>query len=133
MKRKIISVWLLIFAAFLNAEINMPSIHGTVMLDAHFYESKSADETNYDNSNRFQIRKAALGFEGFLDNNIEYNLELGISTCVGNGDQIKIMEAGINYHFNENLRLGIQQGHVLRGFASDTECSKTDTGKACFS
>ncbi|MDD3051255.1 MAG: hypothetical protein PHR06_08925, partial [Candidatus Cloacimonetes bacterium] len=105
------------------AENKMPSIHGTIMLDTHFYESKSVDETNYDNSNRFQIRKAALGFEGFLDDNIQYNMEFGIATCIGKGDQLKIMEAGINYHFSENLSLGIQQGHVLRGFASDTECS----------
>ncbi len=105
------------------ANPNMPEIHSTITLDAKFYGSDNNNNGSYNNDNRFQIRKAVFGLEGIYDDYIEYSLEFGLSTCVGSGTQIQLMDAGLLYLINEDFKVGLQQGHILFGFASKTECS----------
>jgi hypothetical protein len=107
----------------LEAAIQPPVVHPSIMLDAKFYGGDAANNGDYNTTNRYQVRKAALAFEGSLDENISYDIEFGTSTCSGSGVQFKLMDAGIFYHVNPNLKVGLQQGHILRGFAATTECT----------
>lgn len=113
----------LFFQLHLEAAIRPPVVHPSIMLDAKFYSGDAANNGNYNTTNRYQVRKAALAFEGTLDKNISYDLEFGTSTCSGSGVQFQLMDAGIFYHVNENLKVGLQQGHILRGFSASTECT----------
>ncbi len=112
----------LILQTTLFAEL--PNIHSSIVLDAKFYSGENSNTGNYDTSNRIQIRKAVLEFTGTLDKKIDYALEFGLSTCTGSGLQLKLMDASIFYNFNENIKAGLLQGHVLRGFIGKTECSE---------
>ena len=119
---------IVIFLIFLSlqlliAEIKMPMIHTSIMLDAKFYGGDANNNGVYDNTNRFQVRKAAMEVEGKLEKNIDYSFEFGVSTCVGAGTQLKLMDASIFYHLSNFTRIGVQQGHVMRSFAGITECS----------
>ncbi|PID27637.1 MAG: hypothetical protein CSB55_08160 [Candidatus Cloacimonadota bacterium] len=113
---------LLLFAVTVFADYQMPSIHTSIMLDSKFYSGNQANKGNYDNDNRFQVRKAAVEIEGEINEYLEYTFEFGLSTCIGKGAELKVMDAGIAYNLNENISFGLQQGHVLRGFASITDC-----------
>jgi hypothetical protein len=113
---------MLLQAALLVA-IEPPNLHSAIMLDAKFYTEGNSNSGSYDSSNRFQVRKAAVELEGDLDEKIEYSVEFGVSTCTGTGINLKLMDASIMYRLNENFGLGFKQGHVLRGFASSTECT----------
>ncbi len=122
MKNVIIIMIALAIAQTAFAEIPMPNLHYNIMLDAKFYSGDGANEGTYDTTNRYQIRKASVAAEGELTDRVTYGVEYGISTCVGTSDQLKLMEAEVMYAVFDNIHVGIKQGHVLRGFASRTEC-----------
>ena len=105
------------------SKITKPKIHSTIMLDAYFYGDENANNGAYNNMNRFQVRKATMALEGKLEENLEYIFEFGIATCVGTGNQLQIMEAKLDYFITDNIRIGMGQGHVLKGFTTKTECS----------
>ena len=99
-----------------------PEVHSVIMLDAHFYSGEAANDGVYDTTNRYQVRKAAFSLEGTLQDNIRYAMEAGVATCVGSGDQLRLMDASLLYRLTPNISVGVQQGHILRGFSAITEC-----------
>jgi outer membrane receptor protein involved in Fe transport len=107
----------------LDAGYRKPTVHSTIMLDTNFYSGENSNDGTYDNSDRFQIRKAVLSVEGLVGERMNYAMELGLSTCVGSGNQLKLMEAELNYELSEGLYIGLQQGHILSGFVATTGCS----------
>ena len=123
MKKIYILFILVALIRFVFADSNLPEIHSAIMLDAKFYSSDNNNEGMYNTDNRFQIRKAVFGLEGLYDEHIEYAFELGLSTCSGSGMQVQVMDAGLLYLVTDDFKLGIQQGHILFGFAGKTECS----------
>ena len=123
MKKLVTMLLVLISVAAFATDSMMPTIHSTIMLDANFYNGENSNDGTYDNSNRFQVRKAAISVEGLVGERMNYALELGLSTCVGSGNQLKLMEAELKYELIEDLLIGIQQGHILSGFTGTTECS----------
>lgn len=114
----------LILTTVLFAELELPNIHSAIVLDTKFYSGGDSNSGNYDTSNRIQVRKAALEFTGTLDKKIDYAVEFGVATCQGTGLNLKLMDASIFYNFNNNIKAGLLQGHVLRGFVGKTECSE---------
>ncbi len=120
--KKTLLIILLVQAMFLTA-IEKPKMHSSIMLDAKFYSGSDSNSGLYDTTNRYQIRKAALEFEGKITEFIEYGVEFGVSTCSGGGIDLKLMEAALDYDLSNGLTIGLRQGHVLRGFAGATECS----------
>lgn len=128
MKRKSLLIFFSLLSLYLAA-IEMPKIHTSIVLDGKFYGKGESNTGLYDSSNRFQVRKAALTFSGKIEKYLSYDIEYGISTCVGNGVEFKLMDASIAYELFENTELRIQQGHVLRGFAGSTECSERLTAE----
>ncbi|MCD4829881.1 MAG: hypothetical protein K8R90_10675 [Candidatus Cloacimonetes bacterium] len=123
MKHAILAIIMLSVFATALAQIQKPSVHSTIMLDAKFYSGDTANDGSYDRDNRFQVRKAALAFEGVLTDRVDYALEVGTSTCVGIGGGVKLMEAVVMYALADNFHIGLQQGHILRGMAATTECA----------
>lgn len=123
MKKFFILIALLLPVSLVGA-FELPTVHSTIMLDAYLYNEADANTGTYDTSNRVQVRKAALVFTGMLDKKIDYSLEIGVSTCQGSGTTLKLLDAVILYHFNDNISAGLQQGHIIRGFAGATECSQ---------
>ncbi len=116
-------ILVILLASIGLSAVEMPEIHFDILLDAKFYSGESANEDTYDTTNRYQIRKAAFAAEGELTDHIEYAFEAGIATCIGGGDQLRLMEAELMYELYDGIRLGLKQGHVLKGFAAVTECS----------
>lgn len=122
MKKLILVLGLVILQFALSADFEPPKVHSTIMLDAKFFSGGDSNNgNNYDTSNRYQVRKAALEFEGDWQQ-LEYGIEFGVSTCTGSSVQLKLMEAELMYRWNKKLKLGIKQGHVLRGFVGSVEC-----------
>ncbi len=106
-----------------SAQVSMPQVHAGIMLDLNTYSGDNANTGLYDTSNRFQVRKAAFEVSGLLGDYISYGIEAGVASCVGSGTGLKLMDAEIEYHLNENISLGVKQGHILRGFSGTTDCS----------
>ncbi len=123
MKKNIIVI-VLLSISLMVAALEMPNIHSSLMLDAYFYHGDNANEGVYDNTSRFQVRKAALSFSGLLDERINYGLELGVATCVGAGDTFRLLEAELMYALTDDMSLGLKQGHIMRGFCYNTECTQ---------
>ncbi len=123
--KKLICLMLILSASILKAEEfkMMPKFHVGIMVDNKYYFGDNANSGNYETTDRFQIRKAAIGITGDLKNDFSYEMEIGISTCIGTTDQVKLMEAGISWSGLDFLTLSLQKGHVNRGFASLVECS----------
>jgi hypothetical protein len=113
----------LLLAGYVFASFERPIIHSTIMLDTNLYSGENANNGIYNNTDRFQVRKATLSLEGPISDRVEYFFEFGISTCVGQGDQLKLMEAGLLYELFEDMHIGIQQGHILYGFATTIGCN----------
>ncbi len=123
MKHLTLLLVLVFLMSALVADFRTPNIHSAIMLDTMFFSGDNSNDGTYGNSNRFQIRKAVFSVEGLVGDRMNYALELGLSTCYGAGNQLKLMEAELNYELIEDLYIGIQQGHILFGFAGTTECS----------
>ncbi len=123
--RKLFIMFTILFVVgnIYSYQLEMPKIHAGIMLDSKFYSGDHANSGDYNTTNRYQVRKAAFEVYGRLDEQISYSIEAGISTCVGAGTNLKLMNAVIEYEWNENITLALQQGHVLRGFSGVTECS----------
>ncbi|HHZ15588.1 MAG TPA: hypothetical protein GX398_05725 [Candidatus Cloacimonetes bacterium] len=119
--RLMITICLTMFAVLLSAQIEPPQTHIAIMLDAKFYHGDRANDGNYDYSDRFQVRKAEISFEGELER-FEYAAALGMCTCSGNAAMVDIQEAEIMYNLHDSIKFGVRKGHVLRGFTSATEC-----------
>jgi hypothetical protein len=113
---------LIVFVVGLNAQVELPTTHVSLMMDGNFFSGARGNDGTYDHSNRYQIRKATLNLAGTLSDRVEYNAEYGVSTCSGSGSGMQLIEAEVMYEAIENLRVGIIQGHVLRGFYARTEC-----------
>jgi hypothetical protein len=113
---------IMLFTTALFAQIESPQTHISIMLDGKVYEGDRANDGGYDYANRFQLRKAELGFEGSFNDRIEYSVALGMCTCSGSSSSVDIMEAEIMYSVLPQFQLGIAKGHVNRGFAALTEC-----------
>lgn len=109
--------------ALVCAQPALPQVHAGLMLDFNSFSGDDANTGDYNTANRFQIRKAAFGLNGRIGDYISYGFEGGVATCVGAGTDLKLMEAEIDYHLNDNITLSVKQGHVLRGFSGITECS----------
>lgn len=124
---KLLTMITLVLILQMTLFAELPNIHSSIVLDAKFYSGGNSNTGSYDTSNRIQIRKAALEFTGTLDKKIDYALEFGLSTCSGSGLQLKLMDASIFYNLNENIKAGLLQGHILRGFVGKTECSERIT------
>lgn len=123
-KKVIILITLLAFCSVvLNAQVTLPQVHAGIMLDYKNYSGDDANTGFYDTSDRFQVRKAAFDISGTIGNYLSYGVEAGVSTCVGSTSTLKLMDAEISYHVNDNITLAIKQGHVLRGFSGATDCS----------
>ncbi len=122
MKKSILLISVLAMSIALTA-IDMPEIELDIVLDAHFYSGDTANEGDFDTTNRYQIRKAAVSLEGVLTDRVEYAMEFGVATCIGSGDQLRIMEAVVMYELLDDVHVGLKQGHVLKGFAARRECS----------
>ncbi|MBI9032215.1 hypothetical protein JEZ13_09480 [bacterium] len=122
MKKLVLLLTLISCFAAVNAQVEMPQVHAGIMLDLNTYRGEGANIGSYNTSNRFQVRKAAITVNGRVGENVDYAIETGICSCVGGGTGLQLLEAEIDYHLNENISLGIKQGHVLRGFAGTTEC-----------
>ncbi len=123
MKKIILLLSIVLCLSMSNAQISSPQVHAGLMLDFNNYSGDQANTGLYDTSNRFQVRKAAFEVSGSIAERISYAIEAGVSTCVGTSTNLKLMDAEIEYHLNENITLGVKQGHVLRGFSGVTECS----------
>lgn len=123
--RKVHFLVVLIYSCFLAvyAQATLPQVHAGLMLDFNSFSGDDANAGDYNTSNRFQIRKAAFGLNGRIGEYLSYGFEGGVATCVGAGTDLKLMEAEIDYHLNQNITLSLKQGHVLRGFSGITECS----------
>ena len=119
--RLMITICLTMFAVLLSAQIEPPQTYIAIMLDAKFYHGDRANDGNYDYSDRFQVRKAEISFEGELER-FEYAAALGMCTCSGNAAMVDIQEAEIMYNLHDSIKFGVRKGHVLRGFTSATEC-----------
>ena len=120
--KRLLLIILLVQAIVLTA-IEKPKMHSSIMLDAKFYSGSDSNSGLYDTTNRYQIRKAALEFEGKITDYLEYGIEFGVSTCSGGGVDLKLMEAALDYEIGNGFKAGLRQGHVFRGFAGSTECS----------
>lgn len=114
---------LMLCLVFLNAEVPLPQIHTGIMLDFHSFSGENSNIGSYDTSNRFQVRKAAFEISGYVGEYLSYDLEAGVASCVGTSSTLKLMDAALDYHLNDNVKLGIRQGHILRGFSGITECA----------
>ena len=123
--RRVVFLITLIYCCFalVHAQPALPQVHAGIMLDFNSFSGNDANTGDYNTSNRFQIRKAALTINGRIGEYISYGIEGGVATCVGSGTGLKLMESEIDYHLNENITLSVKQGHVLRGFSGITECS----------
>lgn len=123
--RKVIFLIALVYCCFavVYAQPAPPQVHAGIMLDFNSYSGDDANSGAYDTSNRFQVRKAAFGINGRIGEYLSYGIEAGVATCVGTGTGLKLMDAEIDYHLNDNITLSVKQGHVLRGFSGVTECS----------
>jgi hypothetical protein len=122
MKKIIVLVSVLMTVILCYAQIEKLDYHSTIMLDAKFFSGDNANDDSYANSNRFQIRKASFGLEGEINQEIEYALEFGVSTCTGSSANVQISEAVLMYKLFKNTKIGFQQGHILSSFANKTEC-----------
>lgn len=125
MKKIIVLVVVLSSVIGLFAEFQKPEFHSVIMLDARFFSGENNNNGNYNNANRFQVRKASLAFEGLITDRVEYDLEIGLSGCTSGsgGDQIKLMDVAVMYEFMDDFKFGIKQGHIINGYASLTGCS----------
>jgi hypothetical protein len=122
--KKLLFIGLILVLTYSIFAVEMPRLHTGIMLDAKFYSGDQANLDNvYDTANRYQVRKAAFSLTGSLSDYVDYAFEAGLSTCQGTGNTLKIMEAEIDYAWNDNITFSLKQGHVLRGFSGTTECS----------
>ncbi len=122
MKKLVLLLTLISCFLVVNAQIQMPQLHTGIMLDLNTYQGHSANNGDYNTSNKFKIRKATINASGTIGENTAYAIETGICSCAGSGGQWQLLEAEIGYHLNDNITVSIKQGHVLRGFSASTEC-----------
>ena len=115
-------------------ELEMPEIGGSIMID---YLSMSQDSSYNQSgvfvaaSNRFRVRKATIEVSGNAGELIEYEASFGLASCLGSGNTIALMEAGIRVSplEDERIVLGMGMFHVRRGFELGEDCGKTLTAE----
>jgi hypothetical protein len=122
MKKVILIFTIIATFVVINAQLSLPQVHAGLMLDFNNYSGDNANTGFYNTSTRFQVRKAAVTITGNAGDYVDYAIETGICSCVGAGTGLQLLEAEIDYHINDNISLGLRQGHVLRGFAGSTDC-----------
>lgn len=111
-------------------ELEMPEISGHILID---YLSMSQDSSYNQSgvfvaaSNRFRVRKAVLEISGAAGELVEYEASFGLASCLGSGNTIALMEAGIRLSplGDEKIVLGMGMFHVRRGFELGEDCGKT--------
>jgi hypothetical protein len=123
MKKIVVLLLLFVLTISWAEKLELPKIHAGFMLDGKLYSGDTANSGDYNSTDRFQIRKAAITLAGKVPRNVAYFVELGLSTCSGSGSDLKLMNAGLLLNLSENFHLGIAQDHVLRSFAATTECT----------
>jgi len=126
---------LLLLLLFLTAgvaegmEVPPPEVHACVTLQAEFYGDGAPLLTSFGPGvDRYAVRHVALEILGRVGERVEYNLEAGVASCMGGGD-IRLMEGGVYYKLSPALRLGVMQGHVVRGFELHQECVQVLTAE----
>lgn len=122
-KRAVFFLLLVVLGIHSAGAIERPKVHAEIMVDGRFFFEGNANDGQYDTTDRYQIRSAAVTIDGKLPHNVEYFTEFGLSTCTGSGTDLKIMNAGVVMNITDSFHMGIAQDHVLRGFAATTECS----------
>ena len=104
-------------------ELPLPEFHSEVTLQSEMYFGDDDTISGYlVPDNKFVIRHAVIEAVGKLGNYIEYDMEIGSATCVGAGNQILLMEAGLFIKPLDFLKAGIMKGHIMRGFELHDEC-----------
>ena len=115
-------------------EFETPEIHADVSIQSAFYLDED-DRIPYlsQSSDKTEIRHAAIEAEGVLGKYLEYNVEIGLSTCAGGGcstsGSLTLAEAGVFFKPYEFFKIGLYQGHVMRGFELYQECTEVLTAE----
>ncbi len=119
----LIFIFLLLLPQIAGAtELTGPEIHAGVTIQAEFFGDGLPLLTSFGpHIDRYVVRHAAIGISGELGDRVEYDMEVGTATCVGGG-QLRLMEGGVYYRITPQVRLGVAQGHVMRGFDLHQEC-----------
>ncbi len=115
-------------------DFELPEIHADVSIQSVFYIDEDEQIPFLSSSSdKIEIRHAAIEAEGELGEYIEYNIEVGLSTCTGGGcttsGSLALSEAGIFYKPYRFLKLGFFQGHIMRGFELHQECTEVLTAE----
>lgn len=145
MKIYCLTIITLILSSLLCAEFELPEIHTGIVIQAESYFGEndvvtdslpeSHNITRYSvPQDKFTMRSAVIEAEGEFQDKILYNMEIGMATCeAGNGLNIMLMDAGIYYKLNEQIKFGLMKGHVMRGFEMHDECVDVLTAEKAFS
>ncbi len=135
----------LFLSSFLCAEFELPEFHTGIVIQAETYFGEDDfvtdslpsphNVTRYSvPQDKFTMRSAVIEAEGEFQDKILYNVEIGMATCeAGNGLNIMLMDAGIYYKLNEQIKFGLMKGHVMRGFEMHDECVGVLTAEKAFS
>ncbi len=108
----------------------LPEIHAEVALQSEMYIGDDDTVSGYlVPDDKFVIRHATIEATGQLGTFIEYNMEIGSATCMGPGNQILLMEAGLFIKPFDFLKAGIIKGHIMRGFELYDECVNVITAE----
>jgi hypothetical protein len=115
-------------------EFEPPELHADVSIQTLFFFDED-DRIPYlsASSDKTEIRHAAIEAEGMLGKHLEYNVEIGLSTCAGGGcstsGSLSLAEAGIFFKPYDYLKIGLFQGHIMRGFELYQECTEVLTAE----
>ncbi|MCD4732762.1 hypothetical protein K8R78_00835 [bacterium] len=101
-----------------------PTLFGDVSVQYRHYFGEDDVDNNYQvPSSNFMVRHVGFGFAGNLGDYIEYAAEFGVASCGSGGTGVSVKEALLFFKPIEWLGLGIQDGHVRRGFIAKAECT----------